>query len=133
MALKTFTKDKVKRSQPTQWLVNVNLRTGCFYLNNLVADDMGLKIGQYAVVAEDEDSKNWLISFDNKENGYILKILSNHGYRSRLCFSCRRAATALIEAVKAQKAATFLISRKPVEIEGKMWFKILHKQPIRKN
>lgn len=134
MTLKTYSRDKIKRSQPTQWLVNVNLKTGRFFLNNLIADDLGLGRDNYAVVAYDEESQSWLVTFDaDEKEGYILQYLANHEYRVRYQFTGRKAATAIINAVKAQRAATFLIGRRPLVVDGKKWYRILHKQPIRVN
>lgn len=134
MTLNKFTKDKVKRNKPTQWLVNVNLKSGQFFLNNLIADDLGLNRDCFVIVAYDEDAKGWFVTFDaEKGTSYALKYLSNKGYPVRYCFSNRKAATQILNEVKALKAATFLISRRSIVAEGKKWYRILHKQPIRVN
>lgn len=51
MALKIFTKERTNNHPPTQWLVNVNRKTGVFYLNNLIADDLGLEKGGKGLLA----------------------------------------------------------------------------------
>lgn len=56
MELTKFDKSSVRKGTPmTQWLVNVNLKSGGFYLNDLVRLELDLKNGQEVLVA-----KEWL-------------------------------------------------------------------------
>ncbi len=118
----------------TQWLVNVNLGSGGFYLNDLVRLELNLKNGQEVLVAKDEKSKKWYITFDSGLQGFKLHKLNNQGgHQHRLCFISRRPAHLLLDEVKATKAATFMLAKKPIEIDGHKWYRIITNDPVRVN
>lgn len=89
--------------------------------------------------AKDEDSKagDWFISFSGDENGFELREKKNggfaKGYDSSLYFCNKFMATKLLDAAKAQKSVTLLVSEKPVQIGGQDWFKIVLSKPLRIN
>lgn len=134
MALKIFAKEKKTNHQPpTQWLVNVNRKVGCFNLNNLITDDLKLETGQRGLIAYDEDTKEWFVAFGEDLPGFTLKILTNSNYAPRLMFLGRLAAHTILNDVKAQIGATFIISKRPKVIDGQKWYRILTKNPKRVN
>lgn len=48
-------------------------------------------------------------------------------------FSNKFIANKILDASKAQQSASFLVSEKPVMIDGKEWFKIVLSKPLRVN
>lgn len=133
MALKMFTKDKRVNGKPTQWLVNVNRNVGVFFLNNLIIDDLQLEKGMTGMLACDDDTKEWYVTFGNDLHGFKLRILSNHDYKTRLCFAGKAAVISILNDIKAERAATFVISKKPKVIDGQKWYRIMTKRPQRVN
>lgn len=133
MALKIFAKERTNNHPPTQWLVNVNRRIGVFYLNNLIADDLGLEKGVKGLLAYDDETKEWFVAFGDDLPGFSLRILDNRGYKERLCFAGAKAAHTILNEVKAERAATFVISKRPKVIDGRNWYRILTKKPQRIN
>lgn len=133
MALKIFAKECTNNHPPTQWLVNVNRKTGVFYLNNLIADDLGLEKGGKGLLAYDDETKEWLVAFGDDLPGFSLRKLSNHDYKDRLCFARAKAVHTILNEIKAQRAATFVISKRPKVIDGRNWYRILTKKPQRIN
>lgn len=132
MALEMFPKRKCNNHPPTQWLVNVNRKCGMFFLNNLIADDLKLELGNKGMIAYDNETKEWLVTFNDSLPGFRLRLLSNKYYKTRLCFAGAKAAHSILNDVNAEKAATFLISKKPRVIDGINWYRILSKTPTRK-
>lgn len=133
MALKVYAKERTNNHPPTQWLVNVNRKSGVFHLNNLIADDLQLCKGYKGIVAYDDEAKDWYIAFGNVLSGFSLRILSNKDYKARLCFAGRNAAHTILNEVKAEKSATFVVSKRPKVIDGQNWYRILTKKPKRIN
>ena len=91
-----------------------------------------LKTSYRIVVAKDEDSRNdWYLTFgENLEIGTKLRLT----YRKRsnnMRTQNKEAVNAILNSVKAEQSATFLISKSPKLIDGKTWYKILTAKPIR--
>lgn len=134
MALKMYVKDKHVYKQPmTQWLVNVNRGLGMFCLNNLIVDELLLAKGSKGILAYDDETNEWLVAFGDDLPGFSLRILSNRGYKPRLCFAGTEAAHAILNYVKAERGATFIVSKRPKVIDGRNWYRIMTKRPKRIN
>ena len=113
-------------------MINANRKGGYFSLNIKAIELFGLEPGCRIVVANDEDSRNdWYLAFGNNlENGTKLRLT----YRKRsnnMRTQNKEAVNALLNSVKAEQSATFLISKSPKLIDGKTWYKILTAKPIR--
>ena len=113
-------------------MVNANRKGGYFSLNIKAIELFGLEPGCRIVVANDEDSRNdWYLAFGNNlENGTKLRLT----YRKRsnnMRTQNKEAVNAILNSVKAEQSATFLISKSPKLIDGKTWYKILTAKPIR--
>lgn len=118
----------------THWLLNVNFKSGNFYLNDLIRQDLDLKCGDSAVVAYDEDGKEWYISFDPNVNGFRLHKLCNQGGKqSRLVFGCRPAVVRMLENLPVKSGVTFIVARRPKEEDGCKWYRIMTQKPYRIN
>lgn len=133
MALILFAKERTNNHPPTQWLVNINRKTGVFNLNNLIADDLGLEKRSKGILAYDDETKEWFVAFGDDLPGFSLRTLDNRGYKERLCFAGAKAAHTILNEVKAERAATFVISKRPKVIDGRNWYRILTKKPQRIN
>ena len=113
-------------------MINANRKGGYFSLNIKAIEVFGLEPGCRIVVANDEDSRNdWYLAFGNNlENGTKLRLT----YRKRsnnMRTQNKEAVNAILNSVKAEQSATFLISKSPKLIDGKTWYKILTAKPIR--
>lgn len=113
-------------------LINANRKGGYFSLNIKAIELFGLEPGCRIVIANDEDSRNdWYLAFGNNlENGTKLRLT----YRKRsnnMRTQNKEAVNAILNSVKAEQSATFLISKSPKLIDGKTWYKILTAKPIR--
>lgn len=121
-----------KPGRMTKWLLNVNMRTGKFYLNDLIRQDLDLKNGQEVIVASDEEKGTWYICFEAGLNGVKLHNQTNSkGKSPRLCFGSSKPAHILLDKVKATIAATFLVAKTPTMIEGHKWYRIITSTPVR--
>ena len=113
-------------------LINANRKGGYFSLNIKAIELFGLEPGCRIVIANDEDSRNdWYLAFGNNlENGTKLRL--TYSKRSNnLRTQNKEAVNAILNSVKAEQSATFLISKSPKLIDGKTWYKILTAKPIR--
>lgn len=113
-------------------MINANRKGGYFSLNIKAIELFGLEPGCRIVVANDEDSRNdWYLAFGNNlENGTKLRLT----YRKRsnnMRTQNKEAVNAILNSVKAEQSATFLISKSPKLIDGKTWYRILTAKPIR--
>lgn len=113
-------------------LINANRKGGYFSLNIKAIELFGLEPGCRIVIANDEDSRNdWYLAFGNNlENGTKLRL--TYSKRSNnMRTQNKEAVNAILNSVKAEQSATFLISKSPKLIDGKTWYKILTSKPIR--
>ena len=134
MKLKIYERRKSEvHAQPSLvQMINVNRKGGYFSLNIKAIEVFDLKTSYRIVVAKDEDSRNdWYLTFgENLENGTKLRLT----YRKRsnnMRTQNKEAVNAILNSVKAEQSATFLISKSPKLIDGKTWYKILTAKPIR--
>ena len=113
-------------------LINANRKGGYFSFNIKAIELFGLEPGCRIVIANDEDSRNdWYLAFGNNlENGTKLRL--TYSKRSNnMRTQNKEAVNAILNSVKAEQSATFLISKSPKLIDGKTWYKILTAKPIR--
>lgn len=113
-------------------LINANRKGGYFSLNIKAIELFGLEPGCRIVIANDEDSRNdWYLAFGNNlENGTKLRL--TYSKRSNnMRTQNKEAVNAILNSVKAEQSATFLISKSPKLIDGQTWYKILTAKPIR--
>lgn len=135
MKLKIYERRKSEvHAQPSLvQMINVNRKGGYFSLNVKVVELFGLKPGVCIVVAKDEDSRNdWYLTFgENLEIGTKLRLLHRGRRINSMRTQNKEAVNDILNSVKAEQSATFLISKSPKLIDGKTWYKILTAKPIR--
>lgn len=83
---------------------------------------------------------DWFISKTDSPDGLSLRLKKNGGWAKNdkassftLYFCNRFIAQHILATVKAKKAATLLVSAKPVQAEGLEWFKVVTAKPLRIN
>lgn len=135
MKLKIYERKKSQvRARPSLvQMINANRKGGYFSLNLKAIEVFDLKANYRIVVAKDEDSRNdWYLTFGNNlENGTKLRLMP-HGKRiNNMRTQSKEAVNAILNSVKAEQSATFLISKLPKLIDGQTWYKILTAKPIR--
>lgn len=113
-------------------LVNTNRKGGYFTFNTRCVQDLGLTSKTSILIAKDEESRNdWYVAFGTGLPG-SMKLRAQgkptSGYRAQY----RDAAIEILDSVKAEKSATFLLAAKPTEQEGIEWYRIMTATPIRK-
>lgn len=117
----------------------INRKTGTISFSNSLKKGLRITVEQTVYFAKDEDSKtgDWYICFNAGENGLALKEKKNSGYAKdcerTIYFSNKFIANKILDASKAQQSASFLVSEKPVMIDGKEWYKIVLSKPLRVN
>ena len=120
-----------------QWLVNVNMRYGCFILNVKIREDLGLdEPGIRVMIAKSEDTGGWYMTFGcdmPKKESRKLRGVTNRCSRGAKLFFCRKAAIEVGMKVKAKTGVTFAVSRKPTLQDGIKWYRIMTATPIRVN
>ena len=116
-----------------------NKHTGGLNMEITLKKGQGITVEQTVYFAKDEDSKtgDWYICFNAGENGLALREKKNSGYAKdcerTIYFSNKFIANKILDASKAQQSASFLVSEKPVMIDGKEWYKIVLSKPLRVN
>lgn len=118
--------------------INVNRSNGSITFSKAVQKDLNIKAGAYVIVAQDEESKNdWFINFSDSGNGFQLNQRKNSGWAKdcapSLYFINKFVANKILDCVKAQKSASFLIGANPVKVDGRDWYKIVTAKPLVRN
>lgn len=118
--------------QSQERLVNANRKGGDFSFNSKCIRDFGLDNDIRILIAKDTDSRNdWYVAFGSElPGGMKLRAQGKptSGYRAQY----KTAAVEILDSVKAEKSATFLIAAKPIEQDGIEWYRIITANPIRK-
>lgn len=117
--------------QSQERLVNANRKGGYFSFNSKCIRELGLTNETKILIAKDEESRNdWYVAFGEKLDGMKLRAQGKptSGYRAQY----KTAAIEILDSVKAEKSATFLLAAKPTEQDGIEWYRIMTATPIRK-
>lgn len=114
-------------------MINANRKGGYFCLNIKAIELFGLEPGYRIVVANDEDSRNdWYLTFGKDlEIGTKLRVMPRGNKINSMRTQNKEAVNAILNSVKAENGATFLLSKSPKLIDGRAWYKILTAKPIR--
>ena len=127
MRLKKYTRSDCKYRMPGQPSVNIR-EGGPISFNKTISESIGLKDGDKIVFLQDEiRPMDWYISKTENDDGFVLrgKIKTS----SSLITNSATVARAILKSVGSIKKATFRMSEKPTEVDGKKYFAILTKVP----
>lgn len=123
------TKPKLHRN--TEWAISIYRFDGVFNLSSGIIKGLNLQAGQKVLLASDEDN-NWYIRFCDETNGFTLRIRNKMRKYSNLVFSCKEIGKKLCDYTNSSISVRFLISHKAVSMNGKVFYKIITRSPIRK-
>lgn len=119
--------------------LSVNRRNAKISFSRRATDEMNITTESQVAFAKDADSKNdWYMCVSQTEiqGGITVRKANGHGnckdYQILGC-TCRALSAEILDSVKAQSGASFLIAEKPVEIDGTQWYQIIISKPIRIN
>lgn len=114
-------------------LVSVNRKGGYFSFNTQCTQQIGLNTDSRMLIAKDEDSRcDWYVAFDKGQSEGMKLTPQGKQRESSYRVQHKTAAEALLNAVKAERGATFLIAAKPVHIDGIDWYRIMTANPLSK-
>lgn len=116
--------------QSQERLVSAN-RRGYFGFSCKCVRELGLTNETRILIAKDEESRNdWYIAFGQEPDGVKLWAQGRpiNSYRAQN----KAAAIEILDSVKAEKSATFLLAVKPIVQDGIEWYRIMTATPIRK-
>lgn len=117
--------------------IYINRKNGGIMFSNTLRKEQEITVEQTVCFAKDEESKtgDWYVCFNGGEDGLALRQKKNSGFAKeceRTIYFCNKfIANELLDASKAQQSASFLVSEKPVQLDGKDWFKIVLSKPLR--
>lgn len=113
-------------------LVYVNRRCRTFAFNTGCIRTFGLKHGMRVLLAKDTESHNdWYVAFDIPKipESRILHLNGRPG--SGLKIQHLTASEEILDSVKAERAATFIVGAKTIERDGIRWYRIMTATPVR--
>lgn len=105
-------------------------RSSQFYVSVFAAEELRLEPGKRVLVAHDEDSGEWYLSFGEDPAGS--KLSKPRKTRPGMNFSNARAAAELVASLGAQRSVTLLLDMKGEEVDGVRWHRLLKERPLRK-
>lgn len=138
MKLLIFDKNSSKSEVFRQGMrsISMNRKNSMISFSKAVQQELQIKDGKLVMFAQDEDSKDdWYICVTDDNDGIPVHSKKNGGYGSGYLSTCifnKMLSNKLLDVVKADKSATFLISAKPVTQDGKDWYKIVMAKPLTK-
>lgn len=109
--------------------IRINRTNGVVYFSRILADMLKLKDNERVVFANDEDNpKDWYLSKTNDENGFLVK-----NEKTGVRFISTSLCNKILDSVKIQSNATFLVANKPINDNGATFFKIIVSNPLKVN
>lgn len=135
MELTIFDKNNSRRIyQNNVRTVNFNRQRCAISFSNVLREEHDYGKNTVILGRDEQGNKvNWYVCFDAGERGYELKEWKNdkkgaQGYY----FICSHIVNNILnDSTKSEKSSTFLVSEKPVVMDGLKWFKIILSNPIR--
>lgn len=115
---------KVDRSG--ERLCRVNRKTGVISFSGELAKCLELKAGDRVQLANDEENKkNWFICKTDSEAGFIVT-----GKDKTLLIRNSFVAGLLLNSLKIEKSASFLVAKEPEKVEGSEYYQLVTTKPI---
>lgn len=109
--------------------IRINRTNGVIYISRILADVLKLKDNERVVFANDEDSpKDWYLGKTNDENGFLVR---NEKTGVRLI--SKSLCAKILDSVKIQSNATFLVANKPINDNEIEYFIIIVSSPLKIN
>ena len=103
-------------------------RDGSMYLSRILSRELSLHAGNRLCIARDEDRpKDWYMFVSDDENGFTI-------WNDPRCarFSNSFIAGMILDAAKVEKSAGFMVAKKPVNVDGRLCYRIILDNPIPK-
>lgn len=115
---------KVDRSG--ERLCRVNRKTGVISFSGELVKCLELKAGDRVQLANDEENKkNWFICKTDSEAGFIVT-----GKDKTLLIRNSFVAGLLLNSLKIEKSASFLVAKEPEKVEGSEYYQLVTTKPI---
>lgn len=114
-----------------EWAISIGMVDGIFNLSSGLRKGLKLKADDKVLLACDEQG-NWFIAFCDEPSGFTLRIGNHTRKYPNLVFSCKTIGRKICEEVGASVSAKFLVSHKAVNIDGRIYYQIMTKRPLRK-
>ena len=103
-------------------------RDGSMYLSRILSRELSLHAGNRLCIARDEDRpKDWYMFVSDDENGFTI-------WNDPRCarFSNSFIAGMILDAAKVEKSAGFMVAKEPVNVDGRLCYRIILDNPIPK-
>ena len=106
--------------------IGFNRKAGMIYLSRVLAAQIDLKEEDKIILANDEeDKKAWYFSKTTEESGFSLK--NNKG---GIRLTNKLLASKVLDSVKIDSNATFLVSKEATEVDGLVFYRIITSGPL---
>lgn len=126
MKLIIYNIENSKTDRSGERLCRVNRKTGVITFSSEMVKCLELKAGDRILVANDqEDKKGWYICKTANEAGFIVT-----GKDKTLLIRNTFVAGLLLNSVKIEKSASFLVAKEPVQNEGENYYQLMTTKPI---
>lgn len=126
MKLIIYNVENSKTDRSGERLCRVNRKTGVITFSSEMVKCLELKAGDRILVANDqEDKKGWYICKTDNEAGFIVT-----GKDKTLLIRNTFVAGLLLNSVKIEKSASFLVAKEPVQNEGENYYQLMTTKPI---
>ena len=96
-------------------------RDGSMYLSRILSRELSLHAGNRLCIARDEDRpKDWYMFVSDGENGFTI-------WNDLRCarFSNSFIAGMILDAAKVEKCAGFMVAKEPVNVDGRLCYRII--------
>ena len=98
------------------------------YLSRILSRELSLHAGNRLCIARDEDRpKDWYMFVSDDGNGFTI-------WNDPRCarFSNSFIAGMILDAAKVEKCADFMVAKEPVNVDGRLCYRIILDNPIPK-
>lgn len=109
--------------------IRLNRRNGVIYISRSLSDELQLQENDKLLFANDEENKkDWYLCKTSDDSGFTIK-----NDKAGVRFTNKFLSAKILDSVKIEANATFLVAKDPTEVDGTKYYKIIASSPVMVN
>ncbi|MEY8591461.1 hypothetical protein AALK14_08425 [Butyricimonas hominis] len=109
--------------------IRLNRSNGVIYISRSLSDELQLQESDKLLFANDEENKkDWYLCKTNDNSGFTIK-----NDKAGVRFTNKFLSAKILDSVKIEANATFLVTKDPTEVDGAKYYRIIVSSPITAN
>lgn len=109
--------------------IRLNRNNGVIYISRSLSDELQLQENDKLLFANDEENKkDWYLCKTSDDSGFAIK-----NDKAGVRFTNKFLSAKILDSVKIEANATFLVAKDPTEVDDAKYYKIIVSSPVTAN